>query len=173
MARRLRHARAKQADGQHRASERCIFIAPEDKSMKRMLHASPPVRPATSRALGTLHDESDSKSAVDIRTSIALRATFEAKSARRRMRFFQCMKSAQGKPGVPASVADCHSPRLARRSCSPRLGRQRKNERTAGASASEPSRDATSSKLPADWQASSGVHAIAGAAAARLALRQR
>ena len=137
MARRLRHARAKQADGQHRAGQRCIFIAPEHKLMKRMLNASPPVRPATSRALGTLHDESDSKSAVDIRTSIALRATFEAKSARRRMRLLQCMKSAQGKPGVLASVADCHSRRLARRSCSPRRGRQRTtNERLERAQAS-------------------------------------
>ena len=35
-------------------------------------------------------------------------------------------------------MADCHSPELARRSCSPRRGRRRTNERTAGASASEP-----------------------------------
>ena len=112
MAKRLRHARAKHADRQHRASQRCVFIAPEHKAMKRILNASPPVRPATSRALGTLHDESDSKPAECIRLPIALRAAFEAKSARRRMKLFQCMKSAQGKPGVLTSVADCHSTRL-------------------------------------------------------------
>lgn len=173
MARRLRHARAKHADRQHRASQRCIFIAPEHTLMKRILNASPPVRPATSQALGTLHDESNGKSAEDIRLSIALRAAPEAKSVRRRMKLFQCMEFAQGRPGVLISVADCHSPRLARRSCSPRHGRRRTNERTAGASASEPSRDSTSSKFPADWQTSSGVHASTGAAAARLALRQR
>ena len=139
MARRLQHARAKHADRQHRAGQRCIFIAPEHKLMKRILNASPPVRPATSRALGTLHDESDNESAEDIRLIIALRAASEAKSARRRMKLFQCMNSAQGKPGVLVSVEDCHPSRLARRSCSPRHGRQRTNERTAGASASEPS----------------------------------
>ena len=53
--------------------------------MKRILNASPPVRPATSRAVGTLRDESDSKSAEDTRLPIALRAAFEAKSAGRRM----------------------------------------------------------------------------------------
>ena len=92
MAKRLRHARAKHADHQHRAGQRCIFIAPKHKLLKRILNASPPVRPATSRALGTLHDESDGKPAERIRLSIALRATFEAKSARRRMRLFKCMK---------------------------------------------------------------------------------
>jgi hypothetical protein len=60
---RLRQRRAKHADRQRRASQRCIFIAPEDKLMKRILNASPPVQPATSRAVGTLHDESDSKPA--------------------------------------------------------------------------------------------------------------
>ena len=85
MARRLRHATAKHADRQHRASQRCIFIAPELKAMERILNASPPVRPATSRALGTLHDEGDSKPAECIRLPIALRAASEAKSARRRM----------------------------------------------------------------------------------------
>ena len=133
MARRLRHATAKHADRQHRASQRCIFIAPELKAMKRILNASPPVRPATSRALGTLHDESDSKPAERIRLPIALRAASEAKSARRRMRLLQCMKSAQGRPGVLTSVADCHSPAgLARRSSSPRRDRQRTNVRTNG-----------------------------------------
>lgn len=60
--------------------------------MKRILNASPPVRPAASRALGTLHDDSDSKSAERIRASIALQATFEAKSVRWRMKLFKCMK---------------------------------------------------------------------------------
>ena len=59
--------------------------------MKRILNASPPVRPATSRALGTLHDESDNESAEDIRLIIALRAASEAKSAGRRMKLFECM----------------------------------------------------------------------------------
>lgn len=59
--------------------------------MKRILNASPPVRPATSRALGRLHDKSDNKSAEDIRLPIALRAAPEAKSAGRRMKLFECM----------------------------------------------------------------------------------
>ena len=110
--------------------------------MKRILNASPPVRPATSRALGRLHDERDSKSAEDSRLPIALRAASEAKSARRRMKLFQCMNSAQGKPGVLVSVADCHSPRLDRQDDHLPHGvavDEPLNERTAGASASEAS----------------------------------
>ena len=84
--------------------------------MKRILNASPPVRPATSRALGRLHDERDSKSAEDTHLPTALRAAWEAKSARQRMKLMQGMMFVQGKPGVLVSVEDCHSPRLARRS---------------------------------------------------------
>ena len=72
--------------------------------MKRILNASPPVRPATSRALGTLHDQSNSKPAEDVLPSTALRAASEAKCARWRMRLFQCMRFSQGKPGVHVSV---------------------------------------------------------------------
>ena len=63
MVRKVAAAKSKHADCQHRASQRCVFIAPEDRHLKRILNASPPVQPATSRALGTLHDESDSKPA--------------------------------------------------------------------------------------------------------------
>ena len=106
VARRLRHARAKHADRQHRVGQRCIFIAPERTPMKRIPNA-------------TLHNESDSNTEEDIRLSIALRGTFEAKCAGRRMTVFQCIEFAQAKPGVFVSVADCHLPRLAGRSCSP------------------------------------------------------
>jgi hypothetical protein len=104
---------AKHADRQHRASQRCIPIAPEHKLMKRISTPSPPVQPATSRALGPPWSTARRKQQQVCRNQhpspARWRAAFEAKSACQRMGLVQRILFAQGEPGVHTSVADCHS----------------------------------------------------------------
>jgi hypothetical protein len=180
-------SRAKHADRQHRASQRCILIARQHKLMKRSSTPSGQYdmpRPERWASLRALHKQSKSSSAEKhpslvqqlavFRSEIWAGSEWDSSSAYR-----------PGKAGQAFTLAWQSAIRLARRSSSSprhRHGRQRTNdwrERASDDERSLPERKATSSKFPASWQTSSGVGAISrhrtpntGVPAARLALRQ-
>jgi hypothetical protein len=174
---------AKHADRQHRASQRCIFIAPEHKLMKRistLLRQCNLPRPERWARHGALHDESNGESA---ETASFARA-YVAKSACQRMTPAQRILFAQGEPGVHTSASDCHSTKKTRRMITfPTPAWPSTNERTDGASAEaknasrSPSQEnqpvANSRKTGKLRVAFAPTAGIAGVEAARLALRQR